>query len=67
MNDPENFLIAANDEHGVNPPTAGKRTPIMPYLERSIYENEFNRATKLYFMQACLRNGFRVFDVKPEE
>lgn len=67
MNDPENYLIAANDEHGVNPPTAGKRTPIMPYLERSIYENEFNRATKLYFMQACLRNGFRVFDVKPEE
>ena len=37
------FLIAANDEHGLNPPTAGKRTPIMPYINRSFYENEFNR------------------------
>ena len=26
----EDFLIGANDEHGVNPPTAGKRTPEMP-------------------------------------
>ena len=24
------FLIGANDEHGLNPPTVGKRTPIMP-------------------------------------
>lgn len=61
-----NFLIGANDEHGVNPPTAGKRTPILPYINRSFYENEFNREAKLKFLQACLRTGFNVFDVKPE-
>ena len=60
------FLIAANDEHGLNPPTAGKRTPIMPYINRSFYENEFNRFAKLDFMLACLRCGFNVYDVKPE-
>jgi len=60
------FLIAANDEHGLNPPTAGKRTPIMPYINRSFYENEFNRLAKLDFMLACLRCGFNVYDVKPE-
>lgn len=61
-----NFLIGANDEHGLNPPTAGKRTPIMPYISRSFYENEFNRKAKLEFILACLRCGFNVFDVKPE-
>ena len=40
-NDASDFLIAGNDEHGVNPPTPGKRTPIMPYINRAIYENEF--------------------------
>lgn len=60
------FLIAANDEHGLNPPTAGKRTPIMPYINRSFYENEFNRYAKLDFILACLRCGFNVYDVKPE-
>ena len=44
-----NFLIAANDEHGLNPPTAGKRTPIMPYINRSFYENEFkNLGAEVY-------------------
>ena len=62
----ENFYIGANDEHGVNPPTAGKRTPIMPYVNRSFYENEFNRPAKYYFLIACLRTGFNVYDVKPE-
>lgn len=61
-----NYYIGANDEHGQNPPTAGKRTPIMPFLNRQIYENEFNRPTKNKFIEACLRNGFRVYDVKPE-
>lgn len=61
-----NFLIGANDEHGLNPPTAGKRTPIMPYIDRSFYENEFNRRAKLQFIIACLRCGFNTFDVKPE-
>lgn len=34
------YYLGANDEHGVNPPTDGKRTPVMPYLNRRIYENE---------------------------
>lgn len=63
----DDFLIGANDEHGVNPPTPGKRTPIVPGLNRQIYENEFNRAAKNKFIQACLRNGFSVYDVKPEQ
>lgn len=61
-----NFYIGGNDEHGLNPPTAGKRTPIMPYINRSFYENEFNRVCKYDFLEACLRCGFRVYDVKPE-
>lgn len=60
------FLIGANDEHGLNPPTVGKRTPIISYIGRSFYENEFNRQAKLYFMLACLRCGFNVYDVHPE-
>ena len=60
-----NFLIGANDEHGINPPTVGKRTPIMPYIGRSFYENEFNRQAKIDFMLACLRCGFNVYDVHP--
>lgn len=60
------FLIGANDEHGLNPPTAGKRTPIISYIGRSLYENEFNRAAKYAFLLACLRCGFNVLDVHPE-
>ncbi len=60
------FLIGANDEHGLNPPTAGKRTPIISYIGRSFYENEFNSQAKLMFMLACLRCGFNVYDVHPE-
>lgn len=62
----EDFYIGANDEHGVNPPTAGKRTPVVPGLNRQIYENEFNRAAKNKFIEACMRQDFSVFDVKPE-
>ena len=62
----EDFLIGANDEHGVNPPTPGKRTPFVPQLNRQIYENEFNRAAKNKFIEACMRQDFSVFDVKPE-
>lgn len=61
------FLIGANDEHGLNPPTAGKRTPVLPYINRSFYENEFNSRAKLQFILACLRCGFRVYDLKPEQ
>ncbi len=61
------YYIGGNDEHGVNPPTPGKRTPVVPGLNRTIYENEFNRAAKDKFLEACLRQGFSVYDVKPEE
>lgn len=66
MANADRFYIGANDEHGINPPTVGKRTPIMPYINRSFYENEFNRPAKYYFLLACLRSQFNVFDVKPE-
>ncbi len=61
-----NFVIGGNDEHGLNPPTAGKRTPVMPYLNVQIYENQFNVEAKRFFFQACLRNGLKIYDVKPE-
>ena len=60
------FLIGANDEHGLNPPTVGKRTPIISYIGRSFYENEFNSQAKLMFILACLRCGFNVLDIHPE-
>lgn len=60
------YYIGANDEHGLNPPTPGKRSPVVPGLNRSIYENEFNRAAKNKFIEALMRNNFSVFDVKPE-
>ena len=60
------FLIGANDEHGLNPPTVGKRTPIINYIGRSFYENEFNREAKYAFILSCLRCGFNVYDVHPE-
>ena len=64
---PSTILVAGNDEHGLLPqPTVGKRTPIMPYVNRSFYENEFNRMAKAYFLEACKRCGFRTLDVKPE-
>lgn len=63
----ENYYIGGNDEHGVNPPTPGKRTPIIAGLNRQIYENEFNRAAKNYFLEGCLRQGFSVYNVKPEQ
>lgn len=62
-----NFIIAANDEHGLNPPTPGKRTPILPYINRSFYENEFSSRAKNRFIEACLRVGYNVLDVKPEQ
>ncbi len=62
----EDFLIGANDEHGVEPPTPGKRTPEVPGLNRQIYENEFNRQAKNKFIEACMRQDFSVYDVKPE-
>lgn len=66
MAEASRFLIGGNDEHGLNPPTVGKRTPTLPYINRSFYENEFNVEAKNRFLEACLRCGFNVFDVKPE-
>ena len=66
MAEASNFLIGANDEHGLNPPTAGKRTPLISYIGRSFYENEFNRLAKQEFILACLRCGYNVYDVHPE-
>lgn len=66
MAEARNFLIGANDEHGLNPPTAGKRTPVISYIGRSFYENEFNREAKIAFILACLRCGFNVYDIHPE-
>ena len=41
------YLIAGNDEHGLAPlATPGKRTPYISKIERSFYENEFNKVTK---------------------
>lgn len=60
------YYIGANDEHGQDPFTAGKRTPVMPYLNVPFYENQFNRPAKIRFLEACLRNNFAVYDVKPE-
>ena len=62
----QQYRIGANDEHGLNPPTPGKRTPVMPGLNRQIYENEVNRAAKNAFIEGLLRNDFTVYDVKPE-
>ena len=62
MAEARNFLIGANDEHGLNPPTAGKRTPVISYIGRSFYENEFNREAKLAFILACLRCGPRLLN-----
>lgn len=68
VTNPANLLIAGNDEHGLLPqPTAGKRTPLMPYVNRRFYENELNQAAKDYFLQACARCGFRTLNVKPEQ
>ena len=43
----------------------GKRTPYISKIERSFYENEFNKEAKKYFLEACKRQGFRTLDVKP--
>ncbi len=60
------FIIASNDEHGIDPPTAGKRTPTLPYINRSFYENEFNRQAKYRFLASVARCGFRTFDAHPQ-
>lgn len=67
MANASDYRIAGNDEHGIDPPTYGKRTPIMPYINRPFYENEFNRPAKNYFLAHSARLNFRTFDAKPEK
>lgn len=57
------FIIAVNDAHGL---ASGNRTPIMPFVGRSFYENEANALCKTYFAEECLRCGLSIYDVKPE-
>ncbi|MCA0970848.1 N-acetylmuramoyl-L-alanine amidase [Halobacillus litoralis] len=49
-------LVALDDGHGIH--TAGKRTPIIPELGRSIRENEFNRAVVRLLKKELERSGF---------
>lgn len=43
------FLIAANDEHGQNPPTVGKRTPTMPYINQSFMKTSLTVLQNIIF------------------
>ncbi|WP_166000663.1 N-acetylmuramoyl-L-alanine amidase [Bacillus sp. Cs-700] len=56
-------LIALDDGHGMN--TAGKRTPYIPEIGRSIQENEFNREVVKYLKIELERCGFRTLLVAP--
>ncbi|MCA0173050.1 N-acetylmuramoyl-L-alanine amidase [Bacillus sp. RAR_GA_16] len=56
-------LIALDDGHGMN--TAGKRTPYIPEIGRSIQENEFNREVVKYLKIELERCGFQTLLVAP--
>nr|WP_305078618.1 N-acetylmuramoyl-L-alanine amidase [Pseudalkalibacillus hwajinpoensis] len=56
-------LIALDDGHGMN--TAGKRTPYIPEIGRSIQENEFNREVVKYLKVELERCGFQTLLVAP--
>lgn len=56
-------LIAVDAGHGMN--TAGKRTPM--FSDGTIMkENEFNRATAKFLVEALERNGFKTLLTAPE-
>lgn len=57
------FLVAIDDGHG--PQTAGKRTPYIPSLGRSIRENEFNEPVANKFEAALKRCGIRTMQTAP--
>ncbi|TCS93133.1 N-acetylmuramoyl-L-alanine amidase family protein [Hazenella coriacea] len=62
------YLIALDDGHGLFPtPTPGKRTPMVPEINRRIYENEFNREVVKYLHQELIRCGFRTLLVAPTD
>ncbi|MGP4067253.1 N-acetylmuramoyl-L-alanine amidase [Halobacillus sp. B29] len=58
-------LIALDDGHGIN--TAGKRTPFIPEIGRSIRENEFNRAVVNLLKVELERCGFKTLLVSPTD
>ncbi|MCS1351138.1 N-acetylmuramoyl-L-alanine amidase [Mechercharimyces sp. CAU 1602] len=55
--------IALDDGHGMS--TAGKRTPYIASLKRTIKENEFNRAVVYYLDKELRHNGFKTLLVAP--
>lgn len=59
------FLIALDDGHG--PQTAGKRTPYIASLGRSIRENEFNKAVVDLLEVELKRVGFRTLQLAPTD
>ncbi|AYP68733.1 N-acetylmuramoyl-L-alanine amidase precursor [Bacillus phage vB_BpsS-36] len=67
MTKASDFTVTVDAGHGLNPATAGKRTPPIPELGgRVILEREFNEPTKNLLMQELRRIGFKVVDVAPE-
>lgn len=71
------FKVGVDDGHGLNPPTAGKRTApfernilidgITIPKGRVIFENEFNREAKKHFILAGRRCGLDVVDAHPTD
>ena len=60
-----NYLIALDDGHGME--TAGKRTPVVTELGRTIKENEFNRAVVNYMDDMLKYIGFKTLLVAPTD
>ena len=59
------FLVALDDGHGVN--TAGKRSPLVPSLGRSIRENEFNKSVVGILEKELKRCGIEVLQLAPTD
>lgn len=59
------ILVALCDGHGID--TAGKRTPYIKSLGRSIKENEFNRAVVKFLDIELRRCGFKTLLVAPTD
>lgn len=59
------FLVALDDGHGAN--TAGKRSPLVPSLGRSIRENEFNKSVVNLLEKELKRCGIDVLQLAPTD
>jgi N-acetylmuramoyl-L-alanine amidase len=62
---PQDILVALSDGHGDQ--TAGKRTPVVSELGRSIRENEFNRVVIGHIDRMLRAIGFRTLLVAPTD